>query len=1168
MSEVSFEAILLRKAVSELPAKLKRVYSSYSADARPGIQEQRVVAVCNLVGGITDIEVGQQVLFALLTEGMVLKTASPSGPEWVLHMLKWIVERGSHPKDITDAYSLSLFKAATGTAMRKYQEDINRVPAYTGSDMWWDILPEPADAVSGNPAVPAQPHLPPAPAPAPTQATASTTALFDSLLPTREAAPKSGTSQGEDKGPDAGPDVPDKSNPAPSGRGGKRRELADITSEDEDAPRPKRNRARGVIKSTVVVDSEDEDQDELEATPAPKKRTKAASKQKPKPKPKVTKANVNAKAKPAAGDGDDADVADLGSDADADGDTDEEVKAAKRTRGASRKGKEKEVVPEEMEVDGDVYEPPKTKRSAKGKRKAVQESDDEVAVVAPPKKVGRTKTPAVKPPRHRAVRDASWWSVKGMRFAAERDVYKALEAASPATPVDDFTLFQTPEMHGLKRENLAQYKEPCEECWRLKSRCIVRPLTSTKKGWTCLHCYNKQRGCSAKIAGRAPEIGRDIEFLTPEGHNGVLPQLLPPDATVRVAMLEKLLAEKKLKAWPWYIDEAGTITNPDFALKLTSGEAASQFAKVPLTWPDDASYRLVYPGINMSNVQVIKGEIPDAVLPPPAPASAEVIDVDAPATSGGPGPRTRSKSNAGRDKAPLALVPTAGPSNPTVPTAPTMPAVPSRPVVGAAGVEFQFADRAGIVDTLDEITRSLDRLHERLGAIEFVLGIDEPIFNVKHPRQALGGRPQKPVRYGLSLDGVRRARVPTPSEDEDDAEDPEDEQNGEEKMQEDGHATNEDAPMQDDFDKDGPPRPDTAPEQPEPSSSGTSGPTRAPLPLGSASAPAPGKDAPAIKPSGALVADATPQLPAAAPVPDPQPAAQTPTPARPHEALPPAEPSATKETATTSPEHASATPATPVAGSGPTATATAPTSPKDALGKPSAANASPSAPLALPPTQSAPSPAESDLPMGSDDEDLRRSRDPAADASPAKGKRVRLQLPEKADTGNTNAASGPSGQVPTHEAFDGELSELDSGDEDDIVDKDDAPSTTVAEQKSQSPVEKSVTPPATASEAIVTPEPAVEEAEEVPEPSPKKRGTRSMPSGPPLATRRSKKADQPEPAPSQAAASGPSRKRKLPLPEEEDEEEEEEPVKKKATKAAKAVAKKPQAPKPRNKKKN
>ncbi|VDC02605.1 unnamed protein product [Peniophora sp. CBMAI 1063] len=207
----------------------------------------------------------------------------------------------------------------------------------------------------------------------------------------------------------------------------------------------------------------------------------------------------------------------------------------------------------------------------------------------------------------------SGWRLPGIRLHHDRHAYKALEAET----VDNFSIIQQPEFHGMNCVDLAVNISPCQECHKLGYVCVYRPQKDIAGRWiaaTCHNCYVTRRGkCSASAPNKQRirvALGTDIRFLYADHPDfNEKPALRVPSMKCRVKLFKDLLEKKKLLAWPQWLDEFGAVLDKDFA-KLTenniSDEATEFFANAPEIYASHDAYVRDYPQYNTRNPDAIR----------------------------------------------------------------------------------------------------------------------------------------------------------------------------------------------------------------------------------------------------------------------------------------------------------------------------------------------------------------------------------------------------------------------------------------------------------------------------------------------------------------------------------------------------------------------------------
>ncbi|VDC02919.1 unnamed protein product [Peniophora sp. CBMAI 1063] len=200
------------------------------------------------------------------------------------------------------------------------------------------------------------------------------------------------------------------------------------------------------------------------------------------------------------------------------------------------------------------------------KVRAIDVSDDEELQHRPelvPKQQPFKEKPKMKPKSattfHERSRNPATWYVRGVRYTPDRPAEQVFDHLEPGQHLDLFSLFQLPEMHGMRQADLSVYVIPS--------------------------------------AGQKIKIGDNVRFLHPNGFRGTKPQLRTPELHVRVNFLQKLLDRGILKEWPDFIDEDGQINHKDFAKDpaFDVSEATSLFTKVPPYYASEDEYLAVYP---------------------------------------------------------------------------------------------------------------------------------------------------------------------------------------------------------------------------------------------------------------------------------------------------------------------------------------------------------------------------------------------------------------------------------------------------------------------------------------------------------------------------------------------------------------------------------------------
>ncbi|VDB87021.1 unnamed protein product [Peniophora sp. CBMAI 1063] len=211
------------------------------------------------------------------------------------------------------------------------------------------------------------------------------------------------------------------------------------------------------------------------------------------------------------------------------------------------------------------------------------------------------------------VRNPSTWYVRGIRFLPNRPAVHVLDLLEPGKYLDLFSLFQLPQMHGIREADLAEYTVPCKSCHRERLNCIFRP-GKISIGGACLACYYKQVGCSA--GNQKITLGDNVCFRHPSGFRGSTPELRVPELHVRASFLQSLVNDGHLKEWPNFIDNDGQINHKDFAKDpaFDVDESQSLYFQVSPFHASDEDYYSVHPRYHETNASSIKAEEFESIL--------------------------------------------------------------------------------------------------------------------------------------------------------------------------------------------------------------------------------------------------------------------------------------------------------------------------------------------------------------------------------------------------------------------------------------------------------------------------------------------------------------------------------------------------------------------------
>ncbi|KZV60282.1 hypothetical protein PENSPDRAFT_694390, partial [Peniophora sp. CONT] len=710
---MNFNDLILNDLVAEheLLPKLKALYTGKTNEERASVQLSRILAVCDRLKNAEGLEAARLGYLGLLNEaGALQKALDPR----VNAIATGLYRRLKAPPNVS---SLDVLREGVREVLDT-DPDLAAVPRWEESETWWrriaqeEAMPE---SVAPAPKQVQPPVLPPAKPPA-TQPPQKTPAK-----PPQDSV-----------GPSARTPAATTASKAPAAAATKPATVV--------APKVKPAGGKAATRPTAPGSS----------TPAPPKKPAPAKTRPRKPAESSDEQETDAEAN------DDQ----LAGDADDDDDQKPAPKQSTKKPAPTKKEattgvRKKKVISDPIVTasDEDEVPAPKTDKKKRGAQTAAVKDEDETqprkARVKPRAAEGTSKATGTKT-----------WSLRAIRVHWDRDVHQALEMeyegededGDEQRPVlfDIFTLWQFPEMHGMRREDLAEYEVPCQACHKHREICVYRPTPGGVRAGSCQGCFLRQGKCSAS-SGLAVEMGKEIRWVYEPMKGEPRPKLRVPDISIRVQFVKRMVKEGHLEEWPAFLDKDGSI-NTNFSKDSTYdiSDKDAIFWDVEKWYPTDKKYLKQYPNFNRSRPEHVEAKGKGKAKLEPVEDDEMDVDPDVEDAD------TRVSSEE------VKAVPDARKGKKAQKSKP--PAPPPRDVVPRAGPEFASADIQLLLAGQEKLLTTLASLSSRMDRLEYGVAPEQALSDARSAAstsaKVLAGSGSS---KGASGSGATKASVPKQS---------------------------------------------------------------------------------------------------------------------------------------------------------------------------------------------------------------------------------------------------------------------------------------------------------------------------------------------------------------------------------------------------------------------